>query len=769
MRVLALLLLVACTNEPAPDPTLLEQLEAEATAPTSIARTADGRARSITTRVSVTGATPHARATDFLERYGSLLGVDRADLVIRPQARPDPDGSGDTVVYDGTQDGRPVWGSQVIVHVEGDQVTYVAAGVVPDPSAPLGDPVLDETQALAAAREALKLPTAILGGSGQLVGYNPGLFSGRRTSTHLAWTMLVRGPALSNTHVRVFVDAQSGSILAAHDRHPDGYLEKTRSLAPVDISTAESWEAYLANAELQYTEDGLVSGVVPTDAATAMHSHLQSVYTYLDDTHGRDSLDDMGLELVSYVDYTDDLNAFWDGENALMVFHPDLVAADVTAHELVHGMVQYTAALEYMGQSGALNESMADVFGAFVDGNWTMGEATATGTLRDLVYPPAELGEVDGRQPHHMAHFYDPATERTCASDTECGELACIGGFCTPWYSEDTDYHGVHINSGIPNHAVYLASVGGTHTVSGITVQSIGVEKVAHVVYRTLTNYLHASSVFLEYRTGVRRSALDMIEGTGAAELTYEECGHLLDAFAAVGIGAEDRDHDCFDDDEDNCPCVYNPEQNADACAGMDACEPVGDCESSADCAGGQECSPAGRCVEPMATPWDCTTTSDCPEGTFCLAGGICQGALDDSGCQLITTESDCNGSSLACGWCPDVGCLNCDRAGECGGVVEAICNPVDDPCNMQVDCDSCTQEPNCGWCDGACVGAEVGCAGDFAVERSACVDCSGHMECGSCAGDGFCSWCPSSGGCINDSLTFCEGAIAIASMCSGG
>jgi Zn-dependent metalloprotease len=186
---------------------------------------------------------------------------------------------------------------------------------------------------------------------------------------------------------------------------------------------------------------------------------------YLEE-YGRCSIDDQGMPLIGTVHYGRSYdNAFFDGQQ--MVFgdgdedDPNLpaserlwnrftIAIDVIGHELTHGVVDRTASLMYRGQSGALNESIADAFGSLVkqkklgqeaaDADWLIGEGLFTANvhgqaLRSMKDPGSAYDDpVLGKdpQPGHMSEYV-----RT-------------------WQ----DNGGVHINSGIPNKAFYLAATG---------------------------------------------------------------------------------------------------------------------------------------------------------------------------------------------------------------------------------------------------------------------------------------------------------------------
>lgn len=242
------------------------------------------------------------------------------------------------------------------------------------------------------------------------------------------------------------------------------------------------------------------------------HYNAEQAYEYFKNTHNRESINGSGGTIVSIVNVADENgnsmdNAFWNGYaifygNGAQAFKPLGRALDVAGHEMSHGVVQATANLEYYGESGALNESFADVFGAMIDrDDWQMGEDVVniqffpSGALRDLENPHngASTGDFQGGwQPDH--------------TDEQ--------------FTGSQDNNGVHINSGIPNHAYYIYAT------------AIGKTKAERIWYRALTNYLTKSSQFVDLRNAVINAATD-IHGANSNEVSEAE-----DAFSGVGIGA---------------------------------------------------------------------------------------------------------------------------------------------------------------------------------------------------------------------------------------
>jgi bacillolysin len=247
------------------------------------------------------------------------------------------------------------------------------------------------------------------------------------------------------------------------------------------------------------------------------HYNSEKVYNYYLNEHGRNSLDGNGMAIISRVHYgTNYNNASWngrwmtygDGDGEFMI---SLSAGlDVAAHEMTHGVITNSANLVYRNQSGALNESFADVFGALVDDDdWEMGEdimapaakANGVNVLRSLSNPNGVVvSNADRRAystnggvyPDHMDEFYHMPTS--------------------------VDGGGVHVNSSITNHAAYLIG------------QELGREKLGKIYYRALTVYLTSNSDFSDARQAVVQSAIDLY-GEGSAEVAAANSG-----FDAVGI-----------------------------------------------------------------------------------------------------------------------------------------------------------------------------------------------------------------------------------------
>jgi Zn-dependent metalloprotease len=234
--------------------------------------------------------------------------------------------------------------------------------------------------------------------------------------------------------------------------------------------------------------------------------------------YGRHSIDDSGLPMNASVHYSEDYNnAFWDGEQMVFgdgdneVFLDFTIPVDVMAHELTHGVTQYTANLEYFGQSGALNESMSDVFGSLVK-QYSLGQSADEA---DWLIGAGLLAErVTGVALRSMKAPGTAYDDDVLGKDPQPGTM-------DDYVRTSRDNGGVHINSGIPNHAFYLAAtaIGGNAW-----------ERAGQVWYDVLTGgELAGDAEFADFAQ-LTVAAAHARYGEGAEQAA------VLEAWAGVGI-----------------------------------------------------------------------------------------------------------------------------------------------------------------------------------------------------------------------------------------
>lgn len=178
-------------------------------------------------------------------------------------------------------------------------------------------------------------------------------------------------------------------------------------------------------------------------------------YNFYFSQFGRDSLDGMGLPLVSSVHYGNaHNNAYWTGVQMLygdgdgQIFKRFTASLDVIAHELTHGVISYECDLVYRNQPGALNEHFADVFGSMVR-QFALGQDVHTADWligADILFQTATRKALRSMGAPGTAFINDP----DLGTDPQPDHIRNL-------YTGTADQGGVHINSGIPNHAFYLA------------------------------------------------------------------------------------------------------------------------------------------------------------------------------------------------------------------------------------------------------------------------------------------------------------------------
>jgi Zn-dependent metalloprotease len=274
-----------------------------------------------------------------------------------------------------------------------------------------------------------------------------------------------------------------------------------------------------ANSETLPGMEVRTEGEEPTGdpAADEAYDGLGATFALYSEVYARNSINGAGLPLDATVHYGVDYdNAFWDGERMVFgdgdgeIFRRFTLSLSVIGHELAHGVTQYTADLEYSGQSGALNESVSDVFGALVE-QYTFEQSTADATW--LIGEGLFTDEVEGEALRSMKAPGTAYDDDVLGKDPQPGHI-------DDYIETDDDNGGVHLNSGIPNRAFYLVAeaLGGNAW-----------ERAGQIWYDTITGELSPTSTFVQFATAT----------VAAAEARYGEASAEADAVRAgwTGVG----------------------------------------------------------------------------------------------------------------------------------------------------------------------------------------------------------------------------------------
>ncbi|MCK9255677.1 MAG: PKD domain-containing protein [Bacteroidales bacterium] len=277
------------------------------------------------------------------------------------------------------------------------------------------------------------------------------------------------------------------------------------------------------NADDFFDNDNFWNNVNPQldQYATDAHFATASTYDYYWNIHGRNSIDNYGHELWSFVHfslidygYANNVNAFWNG---YWMTYGDgnetvtpLTTVDICAHEITHGLTSYTANLVYQDEPGALNEAFSDIFGTAVEFYAKPGNANY------LI--GSEIG-------YTMRSIADPNS--TNKPDTYKGNY---------WVHDDSDYGGVHTN-GIPLcYGFYLLSEGGSGTNdlgNSYNVSALGMNKAEQIFFRLLTVYLSETSNYQDAWFYAMQAAADLY---GVCSAEVQSVG---DMFYAIGVAPE--------------------------------------------------------------------------------------------------------------------------------------------------------------------------------------------------------------------------------------
>ena len=443
--------------------------------------------------------------------------------------------------------GIEIYGSESTLHIDDEKERYTGSFHTPRENLQI-EPAIDSNHALDIAIKDLKKVTnytVLTRVEKQILNYKSPeaslvIYNTGKQGYALTWLISIRPDFIQEW--KYFVDAMTGEIIRRYNNtHSDGSVKANgKDLNDMirtfnvylsagiyymyDISqpmynpysnegiiiTLDANNSSTRN--LDYTYVTSVDNTWTQEAAISAHCNATKTYEYFDATFDRNSINGKGGNIISIVNVIADdgsslENAFWNGQaifygNGGENFKPIAGALDVTAHEMSHGVISSTANLEYYGQSGAINESFADIFACMVDRlDWKIGEDIT----KESYAPSGAIRDVS--DPHNMGDssnvYWQPA-------------------HTSEMYLGTDDNGGIHLNSGICNYAYYLYAT------------DVGKAKAELVFYRALTEYLTKTSDFIDLRIAVVQSARDIFGETSGE---YYYAGR---AFESVGIYEEE-------------------------------------------------------------------------------------------------------------------------------------------------------------------------------------------------------------------------------------
>ena len=504
-------------------------------------------------------------AAQFFGSYAKELGLSSAeDMILRNETS--SHGTTKTYRYNQSYHGIPIEGATLILHEKNGVVTYANGMIISNFYRPF-TPIVQREEAIATAiintrakkyaweNESLEQDLKMVRNdekatyypTPRLVFFDPQLTS-EASNYRLAYEVNIFAidPLESRTY---YIDATTGEVLKSvkKNQNIDAKVQaKTRyngiqtitvdSISPTQFILRENSRGagngiytrslHNTGSLIDFNPNQAIDVVeadnfFDTDSvANAAHFGAEKTYDFYYEKFGRNSIDDNGLQLLSYVHLGQDVeNAMWT--NGAM-FYGDGVGGyqftflSVCGHEITHGLTENTANLYYEYESGALNEAFSDMFGASIAYfasdtlKWTIGDELGS-PFRDMSNPKA----------------YQNA-------ETYHGQY---------WVTGSEDNGGVHSNSGPANFWFYLLCDGGEGTNDNgayYNVTPIGIDKADSLIFYTLTEKLTETSDYQE------TYELSMLV---AAEL-FGECSQeflsVAEAWWAIGVGYHYSDTTIF-------------------------------------------------------------------------------------------------------------------------------------------------------------------------------------------------------------------------------
>ncbi|MBP9883360.1 MAG: M4 family metallopeptidase [Chitinophagales bacterium] len=512
----------------------------------------------------------HILPKDLFTDYKNLFGLGMEDEMKLDNQKTDQLGMTRYKYYQYNQ-GYRIDGADVLVHERDGRTQSLNGNMVSGLNQP-ALAILSEETALTIALESMgqvtflwndeeaeslhradkKDPAASWYPTGELVwSRNDGEAAFMPANFSLCWRFDVRITGESGESKRVFIDAATGEIIRklSISYFCDAGTGNTAWYGNQDISTEKqvlsgNYELHddctgshdykihtkdknNGNGTTEYEDGNNTWTSIPDIDGVTTHWCAHRTLDYFSTVHGRNSYNDNGADVTAYNNGLGSFqsNACWGCDGNVMTFGegPTTSSADdwnsmeVVGHEFAHGVTQETADLEYEKQSGALNESFSDIFGAVIENwtgagifDWTIGEEFGA-PIRNMSNPNANN---------------DP--------DTYKG-LNWIGTLnCTP--NNNNDACGVHTNSGVQNFFFFLLSIGGSGTndnADAYNVSGIGINDAADIAYRALTVYLTSTSKYHDAREAWIRAANDLFGSCS------DEALAVGNAWYAVGVGPD--------------------------------------------------------------------------------------------------------------------------------------------------------------------------------------------------------------------------------------
>jgi len=412
---------------------------------------------------------------------------------------------------------------------------------------------------------------------------------------HLAWRVIFSSPRDHGTWTDAFVDTATGELLysrprswnididienANHDNSSSCWYTSTSDDAWFDEDGVCKYEWYcpFSSCCSNACADGWNCASPDQEGYDCYHYTWEN-YHFYQDVFGRNSYDGGGEEFEMYVHLgkegqtcSSDCGLF-----SIHQFVDGTVTLDIVSHEVGHSFHRSEVDFTYQNESGAIAEHIADSLGMFVS-HWSTTYTDADWLEGEDITPAQRCGAV-----------------RNLEDPTKCGAPDHYTGYL----NGTGDYGQVHDNSNILSKALYLMTVGGTHSqVPGLVISGISERKSRAIYHRVVTEKLPSNPHFADFRNFAVDACKEMtISPEIGVMTTSNDCCQVKNAFYACGIGIgdndcdgignpwdSDRDNDGIVNSSDNCPGLPNSSQvDTDGDGQGDRCDPDDDNDNFVD------------------------------------------------------------------------------------------------------------------------------------------------------------------------------------------
>ncbi len=473
----------------------------------------------------------------FVKEYGSAFGIDNPSTQLTPLDNTPRSGllntktplgqmstqshssrvqssaprtvGGSSLRYRQLHNNVPVFAGELVVNLDQNNALLSMNGEIASGLTVSVTPTVASVDAIGTALQAVAKwynidPAKLHASKPSLMVYDARLLKQSVMQPSLVWQMDVTSNEVTPIRELLLVDAHNGGINLHFNQIDTAKNRKTHDASGMPALPGT----------LVCSESDAFPGCAMNDADVMnAHAHAGDAYNFYWTTHGRDGIDNAGSVISSTVHYDDSSgtcpNAFWDGTQ--MVYCDGYADADdVVGHELTHGVTSNESSLLYYYESGAINESLSDIWGEFIDlsnatGNdsasarWLLGEDMPTGAIRDLQFP---------------SDFGDPESMTS-----------------NLYWTAASDNGGVHSNSGVGNKAAYLMTDGDTF--NGVTVTGLGVTKTAKIYYEAQANLLTSGSNYADLYDALYQACLNLV---GTFDITADDCLEVRAATDAVAM-----------------------------------------------------------------------------------------------------------------------------------------------------------------------------------------------------------------------------------------